>query len=162
MTLGAEKHCGSSLTLWLIVDTLLISKLFTPFVPICSQCRRYICYLEEFAKNNTHRFQCLSTNDVIIKKVDVSTTIGGCVEAIRLLVRDTPPHDWQPIHTSLIPKLCCKQSVGVANEKKTGNGKRDSIVPSPRRSTSDRIWGGAPLRLKVIYYNKKTHQLHYL
>ena len=30
------KHCGSSLSLCLILDTLLISKLFTPFVPICS------------------------------------------------------------------------------------------------------------------------------
>ena len=29
-----EKHYGSSLTSWLIVDTLLISKLFSPFLPI--------------------------------------------------------------------------------------------------------------------------------
>ena len=45
MTLFAKTHCGSSLTSWLIVDTLLISKLFTSFVPICSQFRLYICYI---------------------------------------------------------------------------------------------------------------------
>ena len=32
-----EKHCESSLSSWLIIDTLLIPKLFTLFVPICSQ-----------------------------------------------------------------------------------------------------------------------------
>ena len=31
----------------LSVDTLLISKLSTPFVPICSHFRLYICSLEE-------------------------------------------------------------------------------------------------------------------
>ena len=64
-----EKHCGSSLSSWLIVDTLLISKLFTPFVPICSQFRLYICYLGELVKNKTHRFQCFSATDVIIERV---------------------------------------------------------------------------------------------
>ena len=49
----AEKHCGSSLSSCLIVDTLLISKLFTPFVPIRSQFSLYICYLGEFVKNKT-------------------------------------------------------------------------------------------------------------
>ena len=68
-----EKHCGSSLSSWLIVAILLISKLFTPFVPICRQCRFYICYLGEFVKNKTHRFQCSSTNDVIIKRVTIFT-----------------------------------------------------------------------------------------
>ena len=48
MTSFVEKHCGSSLTSWLIVDTLLISKLFTPFVPIHSQFRLYTCHLGEF------------------------------------------------------------------------------------------------------------------
>ena len=66
MTSFMEKHCGSSLSSWLTVDTLLISKLFTPFVPICSQFRLYICYLGEFVKNKTHRF---SVNDVFIKRV---------------------------------------------------------------------------------------------
>ena len=60
MTSFAEKRCVSSLSSWFVVDTLLISKLFTPLVPICSQFRLYIC---------PHRFQCLSTNDVIIKRV---------------------------------------------------------------------------------------------
>ena len=63
----AEKHCGSSLSSWLIVDTLLISKLFTPFVPVCSQFRLYICYLGEFVKNKTHRFQCFSTMTSLLK-----------------------------------------------------------------------------------------------
>ena len=45
------------------------SKLFTSFVPICSQFRLYICYLGEFVKNETHRFQCFSVNDVIIIRV---------------------------------------------------------------------------------------------
>ena len=48
-----------------IIGTLFISKLFTSFVPICSQCRLYICYLGESVKNKTHRFQCFSANDVI-------------------------------------------------------------------------------------------------
>ena len=48
--------------------SLLISKLFTPFVPICSQCWLYICYLGEFVKKETHRFQCFSVNDVIITR----------------------------------------------------------------------------------------------
>ena len=69
LTSFAEKHCGSSLSSWHIIGTLLISKLFTSFVPICSQLRLYICYLREFVKNKTHRFQCFSANDVIIKKV---------------------------------------------------------------------------------------------
>ena len=72
MTSFTEKRCGSSLSSWLIVDTLLISKLFTPFVPICSQFRLYICWensLGEFVKNKTHRFQCFSANGVIIKRV---------------------------------------------------------------------------------------------
>ena len=51
MTSFAEKHCRSSLTLLLIVDTLLISKLFTLFVPICTQFRLYIYYLGEFEKS---------------------------------------------------------------------------------------------------------------
>ena len=38
-------------------------------MPICSQFRFYIYYLGEFVKNTTHRFQCFSTNDVIIKSV---------------------------------------------------------------------------------------------
>ena len=60
MTSFVEKHCGSSLSSWLTVDTLLISKLFTTFVPICSQFRFYICNLGEFVKNKTHRFQYFS------------------------------------------------------------------------------------------------------
>ena len=44
MTSFTAKHCGSSLSSWLIVDTLLISKLFTPFVPICTQFSLFICY----------------------------------------------------------------------------------------------------------------------
>ena len=44
----------------------LISK-FTPLVPISSQFRLYI--LGEFVKNRTHRFQCFTANDVIIKRV---------------------------------------------------------------------------------------------
>ena len=72
----AENHCLSS---WLIVDTPLISKLFTSFVPICSQFRVYICYLGEFVKNETHRFQCFSANDVIIKRVFLRSTNGGTI-----------------------------------------------------------------------------------
>ena len=70
ITSFAEKHCESGLSTWLIVDTvLLISKLFIPFVPICSQFTLYICYLGEFVKNKTHRFQCFPVNAVIIKRV---------------------------------------------------------------------------------------------
>ena len=36
----------------LIIDTLFISKLFTPFVPICIQFRLYICYLGEFEQDS--------------------------------------------------------------------------------------------------------------
>ena len=43
-------------------DNPLISQLFTPFVPICSQFRFR-------SMNKTHTFQCFSANDVIIKKV---------------------------------------------------------------------------------------------
>ena len=56
----AEKHCGSTLSSWLIVDTLLISWLFNPFVSICRQLRFYICYLGEFVKNKTHRTNFLN------------------------------------------------------------------------------------------------------
>ena len=56
MTSFAEKHCGSCLTLLLIVDTLLISKLLTSFLLIFSGFRLYICYLGEFVKNKTRRF----------------------------------------------------------------------------------------------------------
>ena len=42
-----KKHCGSSLSSWLIVDTLFISMLFTPFVPTCNHFRLYIGYLGE-------------------------------------------------------------------------------------------------------------------
>ena len=59
--------CLSPCKQGLIVDILPISKLFAPFVPIYSQFRRYICYLGEFVNNKTHRFQCFSTNDIIIK-----------------------------------------------------------------------------------------------
>ena len=69
MTSFAEKHCGSCLTLLLIVDTLLISKLLTSFLPIFSGFRLYICYLGEFVKNKTRRFQCFSANDAIIERV---------------------------------------------------------------------------------------------
>ena len=59
------KHCGSSLSPWLIISNL-ISTLFTPFVPICSQFSFYICYQGEFTKHRPHSF---STNDIIIKRV---------------------------------------------------------------------------------------------
>ena len=67
MTSFVEKHCRSSLSSRLIVDTALISKLFSTFVPICSQLRLYICYLGEFVKNKNHWFQCFSANDFISK-----------------------------------------------------------------------------------------------
>ena len=71
MTSLAEKRRGSSLSSSLIVDTLLISKLFTPLVPIYSQFRLYNCYLGKFVENETQRFQCffLCVNEVIIEKV---------------------------------------------------------------------------------------------
>ena len=75
-----EKHRGSSLSSWLIVDTLLISKFFTPFVPICSQFSLYICYLGESVKNKTHTFQCFSANDVIIK-----TAVTGVHDLVRAI-----------------------------------------------------------------------------
>ena len=106
MTSFVEKHCGSSLTLWLIIDTLLIPKLFTPFEPICSQFRLYIVLsgreknikiknsdfsaFPNLRKQPPHigwlslggfescpvwggcfRRLCFSTNDVIIKMVDL-------------------------------------------------------------------------------------------
>ena len=68
MTPFVEKHCGSCLSSKPIVDTPLISKLFTPFLPICSQFRFYNCYPGDIFKNETHIFQCFSANDVTIKK----------------------------------------------------------------------------------------------
>ena len=66
MTSFAEKRCGSSLSSWLIVDTLPISNLF------------YVCYLGEFVKNKTHRFKCFSTNDVIIERVySIASNVEG-------------------------------------------------------------------------------------
>lgn len=46
--------CRISLSSWLIVYTLLISKFLTLSVPICSQFRSYSCYLGEFTKDKTH------------------------------------------------------------------------------------------------------------
>ena len=69
MTSFAEKYCGSCLTLWLIVDTLLISRLFASFVRIFSQFLLYICYLGEFVWTKTHIFQCFSAYDVTIERV---------------------------------------------------------------------------------------------
>ena len=51
------------------VTPFALMKLFTPFVPMCSQFRLYICYLREFVKNKTHRFQCFNTNYIVIKRV---------------------------------------------------------------------------------------------
>ena len=53
------------------------NKLFLPFFPICSRFRLYICYLGEFVKNKTHRFQCSSVNDAIIKTVSIYQE--GCI-----------------------------------------------------------------------------------
>ena len=64
----AKKHWKQSLFMT-YHNALLIPKLFTPFVPICSQSRLYIYYLGEFIKNKGHRFWCFSTNDVIIRRV---------------------------------------------------------------------------------------------
>ena len=48
-----ERGCCES-SLFMTSQIHLISKFFTRFVPICSQCRLYICYLGEFVKNKTH------------------------------------------------------------------------------------------------------------
>ena len=93
----AENQCGSSLTSWLIVDTLLISKLFAPFVPICSQLGLCICYLGEFVKNKTSRFQCFPVNDIIIKSVytlqaECQGEGGGGDSLFRVLVIEKSQH----------------------------------------------------------------------
>ena len=79
MTPFVEKHCGSCLSSKPIVDTPLISKLFTPFLPICSQFRFYNCYPGDIFKNETHIFQCFSANDVTIKKL--------CMKYIKYKIR---------------------------------------------------------------------------
>ena len=65
MTSFVEKHFGRSFTLW--PYRLLMAKLFTPIVPICSQPRPYICYLGEFTKKKLTDFSAFPrmTYDVI-------------------------------------------------------------------------------------------------
>ena len=71
----------------------LISK-FTPLVPISSQFRLYI--LGEFVKNRTHRFQCFTANDVIIKRVyccwSHATQMTSCATNTGGLLRRSEGH----------------------------------------------------------------------
>ena len=58
---------------------------------ICSQFRLYICYLGEFTKNKTHRYQCFSTNDVIrracrLKKSPSHTKIFSLVSTLQVCI----------------------------------------------------------------------------
>ena len=74
----AEKHYGSSLSSWLMVDILLVrvSLFFTPFVPICSQ----FAIWENSLTKLTH-FSGFCANDVIIKRVPIAPQVS--IEALK-------------------------------------------------------------------------------
>ena len=77
MTSFAKKHYVGSLTLWLIVDTLLISKLFTSF-------RLYIWYLGKFV--NTTHFSAFPQMTSFLKESVANTETNGKRESPHIVI----------------------------------------------------------------------------